>query len=290
MLSEVEILSTLDDTYKFGYYWFFIPLGHPYTHLIDCRLNIFRREQDKWAVAAEILGYNPRGGVIELQIYYYGNCLTNLEEYNNQLTNNYSVFPIEENGFFESIEEPNLSANAEFWLVRGSKVVLSVQKQDYINNGIELKEYEPNEIGIEEAARLAIITDKDLFRATDDELYKSIPKDLKKILVLDEWYHKDFNMIDSPSISEDHLKSIFESNKELNGMSGIDFATFEKLVITQDARNNDHNQNQWDEARPGSYETWQLLAKVIATGDASFYKPTLAPNTHWINWPESGSL
>jgi len=29
---------------------------------------------------------------------------------------------------------------------------------------------------------------------------------------------------------------------------------------------------------------------VLATADASRYRPTLTPNTHWSNWPDSGSL
>jgi len=290
MPSENEILSTLDNTYKLGAYCFFIPLGHSYTYLIDCRINIFRGEPDKWAIAAEILGYNPRGGRIELQIYYYGNCLINLEEYNNQLTNTYTLFPIEEDSFFESIDVLYLKPDAEFWLVSGSNVKLSTNKQDYLNNAIELKEYESNQIGIEEAARLAIIEHRDLFRAKDDELYKSIRKDLKKILVLDEWYHKDFHMMDLPSISDDHLKYTFEFNKELTGLAGMDFETFINLHTSQELRNEEYNKNQWEVNRPSAYETWQQLAKVTATGDTSFYKPTVTPNTHWINWPGSGSL
>ena len=41
--------------------------------------------------------------------------------------------------------------------------------------------------------------------------------------------------------------------------------------------------------RPSREETFQLLAKVLDTGDPREYRPTMAPNTHWSNWPESGS-
>jgi hypothetical protein len=58
----------------------------------------------------------------------------------------------------------------------------------------------------------------------------------------------------------------------------------------QETRTEEWNQNQWQDNRPSSYETWQMIAKVITTGDTSFYKPTLKPNTHWINWQDSGSL
>ncbi len=35
---------------------------------------------------------------------------------------------------------------------------------------------------------------------------------------------------------------------------------------------------------PSKCETFQLIAKVIATCDPGYYKPTEEPNTHWSNW------
>jgi hypothetical protein len=42
--------------------------------------------------------------------------------------------------------------------------------------------------------------------------------------------------------------------------------------------------------RPSNSATFQRLAKVLVTGDTAHYEPTLNPNTHWINWPEGGTL
>ncbi|MEW2477613.1 hypothetical protein AB0875_27935 [Micromonospora gifhornensis] len=42
--------------------------------------------------------------------------------------------------------------------------------------------------------------------------------------------------------------------------------------------------------RPSDSETFHQIADVLATGDLSRYAPSLPPNTHWSNWPESGSL
>ncbi|MBN8704213.1 MAG: hypothetical protein J0M08_14225 [Bacteroidetes bacterium] len=78
MLTEKEILYTLDN-YRNGYDPVFVELGHPYVFPIDSRINIFRNSQEKWALAIETLGYNPRADSIGLVITYYGNCLTNLE-------------------------------------------------------------------------------------------------------------------------------------------------------------------------------------------------------------------
>ncbi|MCQ6958982.1 DUF7003 family protein [Mucilaginibacter aquariorum] len=291
MLTEKQILSNLDDTYKFGDYFQFIQLGHPYSCLIDSRLNVFRGDDDRWAIAAERLGYNERASEIELEIYYYGNCLVNLEEYNNQQTNYYTLRNIDSDSFFKTTDGPDLLPDAKYWLLKSEKVNLSVDVSTYAVNGIKLKEYEPGQIGVEDAARLAVISQGDLFRASDDELNKSLPTGLKKILVLNEWHHKDFLEVNHPVISDEHLKYTYEYNKELNGsVADVDFETFAKLLRQQEQRTANSNKRNRNKKRPGSYETWKQIAKVIITGNTSFYEPTLPANTHWKNWPDSGSL
>jgi hypothetical protein len=71
MLSEREVLSTLDNSVRISPYCCFIGLGHPYSYLVDCRLNIFKGDDNQWAIAAERLGHNPSAGVIILEIYYF---------------------------------------------------------------------------------------------------------------------------------------------------------------------------------------------------------------------------
>jgi hypothetical protein len=290
MITEDQILSKLDD-YKLGYYCQFIDLGHVYSYLIDSRLNLFRDDNDKWAIAAERLGFNPRGGGIMLDIYYFGNCLTNLENYNGQDTNYYTVLPIDWNNFNETVDGEVLKADAKLWNIRGKQIELSHDKQDYLHAGIDLKEYEPDEISLEEVGRLLITKHQDLLRATDEELYKSIPKGLQKILVIDKWHHRDFNEIVQPKMSDEQLRITYEFNKNLvEGEYPLDYESFVAMFRQQEHSTSSYNQNQYQDNRPSSYETWKLIAKVIATGDTSLYKPTLEPNTHWENWPDSGSM
>jgi len=288
-MTEEEILNPLDNSND-GYYCSFVDLGHVYSYLIDTRLNVFRGENDRWAIAVERLGYNPRAGAIVLDINYYGNCLTNLEFYNERPTSYYSINPIDFDNFNETIDGESLKSDAKFWLVRGHQVSLSHNKQAYVDAGIELKEYEPNEISAEEVGRLVVSQNRDLFRATDNELYKSIPADLKKILVLDEWFHKDFQLQISPTMTDEHLRQTFEFNKNLTGLGGMTFESFAQSFRQQEILSDDWNREIWENNRPSSYETWQLIAKVIVTNDPKQYKPTLEPNTHWTNWPESGSM
>ena len=286
MITEEQILHKLDN-YKHGWYCRFIDLGHPYVYLIDSRLNVFKGTNDRWAIVVEKLGFSPSGGRIELEIFYFGNCLTNLESYNGQEINHYTSMPIPVDELYNTIDVNYLKSDARFWTIRGQKVELSHKNQDYLDAGIELNEYEPGEISAEEVGRLLITTHQDLFRATDDELYKCIPNDLEKILVLDEWYHRDFNEIHQPETSNEQLRMSYDMVADKLPM---DFDSFVKMFREQQLSNSIFNQKQWDDNRPSSYETWQLLAKVIATGDPSLYKPTLKPNSHWKNWPESGSL
>jgi hypothetical protein len=205
-------------------------------------------------------------------------------------TNYYSVYPIDTDNFNEAIEGEALKSDAKFWLVRGQQISLSHNKQDYGDAGIKLKEYEPNEIRAEEVGRLVVLQNRNLFRATDNELYKSIPTDLKKILVLDEWFHKDFQLQISPTMTDDHLRQTFEFNKNLTGFAGLTFDGFAQSFRQQAILSDDWNREIWESNRPSSYETWQQIAKVIVTNDPKGYKPTLEPNTHWANWPDSGSM
>jgi len=45
-----------------------------------------------------------------------------------------------------------------------------------------------------------------------------------------------------------------------------------------------------DGEKPSEVEGFRQLSKVLETGNVSYYQPTIAGNTHWKNWPESGLL
>lgn len=280
-MTKKEILDILDNSAD-GYYSSFVSLGYGYSYLIDARLNVFVGDNNQWAIAIERLGYNPRAGYIDLDIYYYGNCLINLESYNDKPVNNYTIQPIENENFENSIDGEYIKKDAKFWLIRGHKITLEHNKKNYIQRNIIVREDEFENIGIEDAARLLIINNSNLFRATEVELYRSIPSDLKKILVIDEWYHKDYNYQTIPEYSNEYLRIIYEHNN-IADSSFEEFAeSFNKQSKFIQKINNTN--------KPSSYETWQLIANVIRKKDVKEYKPTLKPNTHWSNWPDSGSL
>lgn len=292
MLTEEHILNQLDN-FKFGVYCRFIDLGHPYSYLINSRLNVFKDNGTNWAIVAERAGYNPRGGGILTDIFYFGNCLQNLDTYNEQLVNYYTVSPMNWDEYIDVFDFEYLREHVSSCTIRGRNFELSHNKHDYDKAGIELKNYfeyddAPDKISVEEVGRLLLTKYMDVFLATDDELYRSIPKQLKKLLTVDEWHHKDFQELFQPQITDINFDEIFNSNKQLSDL--MDSETFRDLFTQHQDNISTFNQQQWTDNRPSSYETWQLLAKVIVSGDASLYKPTLEPNSHWKNWPESGSL
>lgn len=41
--------------------------------------------------------------------------------------------------------------------------------------------------------------------------------------------------------------------------------------------------------KPSSYETFQMVAEIIMTGNTNKWVPTMKPNNNWRNWPKAGS-
>ena len=289
MTIEQQILDNLDQS-NTGMYSSFLWLGDAYSHLIDCRLNLFKKE-DKWAIVTERLGYNEKAGMIEMQIAYYGNCLINLDEYNGQNPNYYITSPVD----FESFQNASdygmsIKKEAKSIVVRGKTISLIYNEKEYVKAGIELKRYEPDEIAWEELGRLLVSKNRKLYRATDSELYRSIPSSMEKLLVIDEWFHKDFVLSIFPTMTEEQLKQTYEFNRNLRGDDGTSLEDFIQSHRNQENLHDQHDKEMWENNRPSSYETWQLIAKVLDAGDTSLYQPTLKPNTHWKNWEESGSM
>jgi hypothetical protein len=70
----------------------------------------------------------------------------------------------------------------------------------------------------------------------------------------------------------------------------MNYETFVAQYKQDEQRKYNESLQEWRNTQPSSYETWQQIAKVIATGDTSYFRPTLEPNSHWKNWPEGGSM
>lgn len=212
-----EILAQLDEAAR--NYGFADP-EHAYYYGIDGRMHLYR-DESRWALLIELVGYNPRNVNVIDVVHTYGNCLTR------------GRIGYEDEDFLDRIDnmdeiddEDNpecLSTDGGPIEIRGQRITVDAAAGD----------------ALEDVFRLLTPDHRELLLAEEAELRRRIPADLPRVLVLDEWWHRD------PA--------------------------------------------RYDEL-PSQTETFQQLAVVLATGDLSAYQPSMAPNTHWSNWPESGSL
>ncbi|MBV1849973.1 DUF7003 family protein [Catellatospora tritici] len=217
MKAADEILAQLDGAAReFG----FADPEHPYYSAIDARMHVFR-DDERWALLIELVGYNPRAGNVVDVVHTYGNCLTRgrpgfeVEDFHSRIDN------------MDEIEDRD---NPEYLCVDGGPIEVRGQRVPV-----------PARVGdlLEDVFRLLVPEHRDLLLADDAELRRRIPAELPRFLVLEEWWHREPDRYDQ---------------------------------------------------LPSETETFRQLAEVLATGDPTRYRPSAAPNTHWSNWPESGSL
>ncbi|MEV6964101.1 hypothetical protein AB0M47_03220 [Hamadaea sp. NPDC051192] len=212
-----QILAQLDDAAR--EYQFADP-EHPYAYAIDARMHVFR-DDARWALLVELVGYNPRAGNVVDVVHAYGNCLTRGRS---GYENDDFLTRIDNMDEIEDIDNPEyLRTDGGPIQIRGRRITVDAAAGD----------------SLEDVFRLLVPDHRDLLLADELELRRRIPAELVRLLVLEEWWHR------RP-----------ERHDEL----------------------------------PSETETFRQLAVVLATGDVTAYRPSKAPNTHWSNWPESGSL
>ncbi len=51
-----------------------------------------------------------------------------------------------------------------------------------------------------------------------------------------------------------------------------------------------HHPDVVNDERPSQTEAFEQLARVLSTGDLGAYGPSAPANTHWVHWPDGGSL
>lgn len=136
----------------------------------------------------------------------------------------------------------------------------------------------------------------------DNEEYFYLNPDCKTFLLRDQVLplHQDRDFYENSGIEiEDH-----ERINAFEFLRLLDFLYHDKIVATENEISERipvgltkiielHNWFHPDVANdelPSKNETFIQIAKVLETGDITFYKPTHEPNTSWRNWPEGGTL
>ena len=175
-----DILSELDEAardYK-------LPgLDNGFIYPVDTRLHAFRDEA-RWAVVIEVVGYDYRGASLDDVLYVLGNCIDLPFEADTFLPR---IDNFEE---LEDEEEPVVAPGVESVVIRGQAVPVP----------------RPAGTDLVELFRALTPAYRDLLLADEDELRRWVPKDLPRILVLEEWNHPDVFDGALPSQSDTFLR------------------------------------------------------------------------------------
>lgn len=211
--NETEILEQLDlafngipsKYYPTGQpedikYNFFLDLEHGYCETAGNRIHLYA-DSTRWVVVFEKNGYQNRGNSAEIEINYVGNCINYpIDKYpeRNYITNTSNIILIDPTEF-ERIENKDGEEMETFELIGKNIKEIKVRDQfvpfdnDYKNYdkvGIDVLDDDnpQNLISFADFIRYLHETNPKLISATEDEIRKHIPKDLPKLMTINEFY------------------------------------------------------------------------------------------------------
>jgi hypothetical protein len=245
-----DVLRFMDRCLMENQIWFFIDLEHPYVYTANSRLTLYA-DDAHWAIVAEVSGYNPRAACFLLTLTYFSDALRDLKPGGSK---NQFTWNAE---FVTLIEQMPMYEAVQHFAVSETPVALKVRDSNVLVPAAR-RTFIPNvgsrpwpkDARAEDIGRYVAYEYADLCRATDAEKRMHLPEALPELMTIDQWHHRRWHYSHAP-------------NSPGPRASG-------------DA--------------PSSYETYRLIAEVLATRDPSRYRPTLPPNSHWSHWPQAGAL
>jgi len=181
-------------------YNFFLDLEHGYCVTAGNRIHLYA-DSTRWIIVFEKSGYQNRGTSAEIELYYIGNCVDYpVDKYpeKNYITNSSSVILIDPTEF-ERIENNEGSEMETFELIgqnikeikiRDKFVPFDNNYQNYEKVGIQIRDYDnPKKlIGFGDLIRYLQETNPTIISAAEDEIRKHIPKDILKLITIDEFH------------------------------------------------------------------------------------------------------
>ena len=248
-----DVIDYLDTCVIDEPYCFFMDLGHGYFYTANSRLTLYG-DDGRWAIVFEKSGYANRDGRIELELNFFGNCLHNLDRAgaDDRYICNAKFLTLVDGDALNAIASDfeQVSPAASFVKVRAESVPIPSTKAGFAKWIPDIE----NDSGFLERPTFWDLARFLAFENVD--LCRAT--DTEKRLCLPR------DLPEIMTVDEWHHRNYHHydngPDKELMG----------------DA--------------PSTYETFPLLAEVLATGDPSRFRPTLPPNSHWSNWPEAGTL
>lgn len=215
MYTESEILKQLDLAFKGEpseyypkvrsqdiKYNFFLDLEHGYFETAGSRIHLYG-DGKQWAIVFEKSGYQNRATRAEIELDYIGNCIDYpVDKYpERNYISNTSYIVLIDNDEYEKIENKNGITDLEnFELisnditeikVRGRLIPFNSNYKDYEKVGIKLRDYDNSSklIDFGSLIRYYHETNPLLISASEDEIKRHIPKSLKKIMVINNFYY-----------------------------------------------------------------------------------------------------
>lgn len=231
-------------------YNFFIDLENGYCEVAGSRIHLYA-DSTKWAIVFEISGYQNRRTSAEIELLYFGNCIDYPVEKSPERNyiTNSSSVILIDPSEFERIENKEGSDMETFELINNEIKEIKIRDQ-YIPFENNYKNYEKVGIKIREY------------------------NNPNKLISFGDWIRY---------LHETNPTVISATEAEIRRHIPKDVP---KLVTIEDF----HFVSAFETSNPPSgQETYKLLAKILITGDTTYWRPTLEPNNNWKNW-NSGDL
>ena len=159
----------------------FPTLNNLYIELVDVRLTAFRDDR-RWALAIEHIGYFNRALAFGNHIYGYGNCLLGEPGHGTVISF------VDENDNVREDGTHFIRSGLRSVRIRGQRIALT---PDELAPPTSSDGTARGRLRIEDLFRRLLPRCRDSYRATEDELHAVVPSDLPQILRLDEWEHSD---------------------------------------------------------------------------------------------------
>ena len=190
-----EILQQLD---KCATEFTFPMLDNGYVYPADTRMSLYRDEQ-RWAIIIEILGFTPRGGGlggIQNCLHCFGNCLKRKPGTNNE-DFLFSVSDGPSGPLFDDEYGDVVNEKTSNFRIRDTVIEIPRGSTLFQQKGIILER--PPSVFAFEFLRALIPEYSDSLLASEEELRERIPPNIPLILQLGDWYHPDLVEGELPS-------------------------------------------------------------------------------------------
>lgn len=233
MFTESEILHQLDLAFngKVSEYYpaarpqdirynFFLDLEDGYCEVAGSRIHLYG-DSTRWAIVFEKNGYQTRGTCAEIGLDYVGNCIdypVNKYPERNYIANNSSIILIDvtelarienkEGGKMETFEL--IAQNTKQIKIRDKYISFDNDYRNYEKVGVKVRDYDnPKKlIGFGDLVRYLNETNPSLISATEQDIREHIPKDLPKLMTIDQFHFVSFYDKSKPPSTQETYRLI----------------------------------------------------------------------------------